>query len=208
MMSKELEPTKIIVIHDDMDENYPLIVMLRDKYSDGNVVLFKHSQEGLNFVLGNLGKKMVVLLDKNFKDKNDISGLNVFEKIREKTALVYVVLISANSVADFTEDELKILINKDLFKLEKFTTDYTSIINLIDEAVSSIDMRVDAAIEDWLVANSLNEDKLILITETSQYTLRQILYEIRMETSVGRDFVKKVNNLTIELIMKNKEKIQ
>mgnify|MGYP000753520034 FL=1 len=47
---------------------------------------------------------MVVLLDKNFKDKNDISGLKVFEKIREKTALVYVVLISANSIADFTED--------------------------------------------------------------------------------------------------------
>ena len=72
----EISPTKIVVIHDDMDENYPLIVMLRDKYTDNNVLLFKHSQEGLSYVLDNLGKKMVVLLDKNFKDKNDISGLN------------------------------------------------------------------------------------------------------------------------------------
>lgn len=207
-MSTELAPTKIVVIHDDMDENYPLIVMLRDKYSDENVTLFKHSKEGLNFVLDNLGKKMVVLLDKNFKDKKDISGLKVFEKIREKTALVFVVLISANSITDFTEDELKILVNKDLFKLEKFTNDYTSIISLIDEAVNSIDMRVDAAIEDWLMANNLNDDRPILITETNQYTLKQILHEIRMETSIGRDFVKKVNNLTIELIMRNKEKIQ
>ncbi|MGJ7033720.1 hypothetical protein [Niabella hirudinis] len=207
-MNKEVALTKIVVIHDDMDENYPLIVMLRDKYLDENVALFKHSQEGLDFVLNNLGKKMVVLLDKNFKDKNDISGLKVFEKIREKTALVFVVLISANSIADFTEDELKILVNKDLFKLEKFTNDYTSIIGLIDEAVSSIDMRVDAAIEDWLMANNLSDDKPILITETNQYTLKQILHEIRMETSIGRDFVKKVNNLTIELIMRNKEKIQ
>lgn len=207
-MSTELAPTKIVVIHDDMDETYPLIVMLRDKYSDENVTLFKHSKEGLKFVLDNLGKKMVVLLDKNFKDRNDISGLKVFEKIREKTALVFVVLISANNIADFSEDELKILVNKDLFKLDKFTNDYTNIIGLIDEAVNSIDMRVDAAIEDWLMANNLDEDRPVLITKTNQYTLKQILHEIRMETSVGRDFVKKVNNLTIELIMRNKEKIQ
>lgn len=113
---------------------------------------------------------MVVLLDKNFKDKNDISGLKVFEKIREKTVLVNIVLISANSISDFTEDELKILINKDLFKLEKFTNDYNSIIDLIDEAVSSIDIRVDAAIEDWLMANNLENDKPILITESKKYT--------------------------------------
>lgn len=206
-MSTELSPTKIIIIHDDMDENYPLVVMLKDKYSYENIVLFQHSQKGLAHVLENLGKKMVVLLDKNFKDKNDISGLKVFEKIREKTSLVYVVLISANSISDFSEDELKILINKDLFKIDKFTNDYSSIINLIDEAISSIDMRVDAAIEDWLMANNLNNEKPVLITESKQYTLKEILYEIRNDTIVGRDFVKKVNNLTIELIMRNKEKI-
>ena len=203
----EISPTKIVVIHDDMDENYPLIVMLRDKYTDNNVLLFKHSQEGLSYVLDNLGKKMVVLLDKNFKDKNDISGLKVFEKIREKTVLVNIVLISANSISDFTEYELKILINKDLFKLEKFTNDYNSIIDLIDEAVSSIDIRVDAAIEDWLMANNLENDKPILITESKKYTLKEILYEIRTNTDIGRNFVKKVNNLTIELIMRNKENI-
>jgi len=68
-------------------------------------------------------------------------------------------------------------------------------------------MRVDAAIEDWLMANDLNSDKPVLITETNQYTLREILQEIRLETPIGRDFVRKVNNLTIELIMRNKENI-
>lgn len=206
-MTSELISTKIVVIHDDMDDDYPLIVMLKDKYSDENVIFFKHSQEGLNYVLENLGKKMVVLLDKNFKDKDDISGLKVFEKIREKTALVYIVLISANSIADFSEEELKILINKDLFKLEKFTTDYKSIIQLIEEAVNSIDMRVDAAIEDWLMINNLEDEKPVLITETARYTLRDILKEIRLDSEVGKNFVKKINALTIELIMRNKEKI-
>ncbi len=201
-------PTKIVIIHDDMDETYPLVVILRDKYSDENVVLFKHSQAGLDYVLNNLGQKMVVLLDKNFKDRNDISGLHVFEKIREKTLLVYVVLISANSISDFSEEELKTIINKDLFKLEKFTNDYTSIIKLIDEAVNSIEMRVDAAIEEWLTVNGSSNDKPVLITNTNQYTLEQILNEIRLESNVGKDFVRKVNNLTIELIMRNKEQVK
>ena len=203
-----MSPTKIVIIHDDMDENYPLIITLKDKYSDDNVVLFKHSQEGLDFVLTNLGAKMVVLLDKNFKDKSDISGLKVFERIREQTVLVYVVLISANSIADFTEEELKVLINKDLFKIEKFTNDYKAIIELINDAVVNIDMRVDAVIEDWLVNNKANQDKPVLITETKRYTLKEILHEIRMGTNIGTDFVKKVNTLTIELIMRNKENLQ
>ncbi len=208
MMNKSTTlPVKIIIIHDDMDEDYPLVVMLKDKYSDENIFFFKHSQEGLNFVLRNLGQKMVVLLDKNFKDKNDISGLKVFEKIREKTALVYVVLISANSIADFTEDELKILINKDLFKLDKFTNDYSSIIGLIDEAVSNIDMRVDAAIEDWLVSNNANNNTPIYFTGGKQYSLQDILNEIRLETDLGKDFIRKMNTLTIELLMRNKEKL-
>jgi len=190
-----------------MDENYPLVVMLKDKYLDNNVIFFKHSQEGLDYVLGNLGQKMVVLLDKNFKDKDDISGLKVFEKIREQTALVYVVLISANSISDFSEDELKILINKDLFKLDKFTSDYSSIINLIDEAVSNINIRVDSAIEDWIMSNNPENDNPIYFTSEKQYTLGDILKEIRLETDLGKDFVKKINNLTIELLMRNKEKL-
>lgn len=200
-------PTKIVIIHDDMNETYPLIVMLKDKYHDENVVFFKHSQNGLDYVLKNLGMKMVVLLDKNFKDKNDISGLKVFEKIREQTSLVYVVLISANSITDFTEEELKTLINKDLYKLEKFTNDYSSIIQLIDDAVTNIDMRVDAAIEDWIVSNNSNHNNPIYYTDGKQYSLQDILKEIRLETDLGKDFVRKVNNLTIELLMRNKEKL-
>ncbi len=125
---KDIAPTRIIVIHDDIDESYPLIVMLKHKYGAENALFFKHSQKGLEYVLENIGQKMIVILDKNFKDRNDISGLQVFEKIRERTILVYVVLITANSLTDFTEDELKTLINKDLFRLESFTQNYQIIL--------------------------------------------------------------------------------
>jgi len=209
MTNIELLPTKIVVIHDDMDENYPLIVMLKDKYSDEGVVLFKHSQEGLDFVLNNLGRKMVVLLDKNFKDKNDISGLKVFEKIREKTALVYVVLISANSITDFSEEELKTLINKDLFKLEKFTNDYTDIINLMDEAVNNIDKRVDSALEEWITMHP-EEDKdkpYITTREGKTYTLGDILEEIRLQTPYGKEVERKIIMLAVDMLARGKKQI-
>ena len=41
MMNKSTTlPVKIIIIHDDMDEDYPLVVMLKDKYSDENIFFF------------------------------------------------------------------------------------------------------------------------------------------------------------------------
>jgi hypothetical protein len=129
------------------------------------------------------------------------------KKIRDYTSLVYVVLISANSISDFSEDELKVLINKDLYKIEKFTNDYSSILELIDDAVSNIGIRVDAAIEDWIVSNKSNHNNPIYYTGGKQYSLQDILKEIRLETGLGRDFVRKVNNLTIELLMRNKEKL-
>lgn len=83
MMNKSTTlPVKIIIIHDDMDEDYPLVVMLKDKYSDENI-FFKHSQEGLNFVLRKSRSKMVVLLDKILKIKM-IFQFKSFEKIRKR----------------------------------------------------------------------------------------------------------------------------
>lgn len=209
MTSIEFLPTKIVVIHDDMDETYPLIVMLKEKYTDEGVVLFKHSQEGLDFVLNNLGRKMVVLLDKNFKDKNDISGLKVFEKIREKTSLVSVVLISANSITDFSEDELKTLINKDLFKLEKFTNDYSNIIKLIDEAVNNTYMRVDSALEQWIAIHP-EEDKnkpFISTRDGKVYTLEEILKEIRLQTLYGKEVERKILMLSVDMLVRRKKQI-
>ncbi|MFP3592973.1 hypothetical protein [Chryseobacterium sp. SIMBA_038] len=199
-------PTKIIIVHDDMDEDYPLIIMLKAKYLEENVLLFKHSQEGLAYILDNLGQKMVVLLDKNFKDVNDISGLEVFEKIREKTSLIYVVLISANSISEFSEDELKMLINRDLFKLETFTSDSSRIISLVDDAVLNTSLRVDAVIEEWIMRHPIEKRTQIMLKtkEGQNYTMNDILESIRKQTEIGLDFEKSLLKLAIELFSRQK----
>ncbi|MAZ73924.1 MAG: hypothetical protein CMC70_12340 [Flavobacteriaceae bacterium] len=209
----QIVPTKIIVIHDDIfdEENNtsPIMVGLKTKYGEANVKLFRHSQEGLDYVLNNLGQKMVVLLDRNFQDGREIDGIEVFEKIREETSLVYVILVTVSKISSIDANVLKKLINKDLFKLESFATDYTKIIELIDEAVQVLDVRIDAVIEDWIVRHPVEKrNQVILKTKDGRtYTMNELLQSIRQQTEVGITFEKNLLKLAIELFSRQKLKI-
>lgn len=209
----QIVPTKIIVIHDDIfDEESntsPIMVGLKIKYGEANVKLFRHSQEGLDYVLNNLGQKMVVLLDRNFQDGREIDGIEVFEKIREETSLVYVILVTVSKISSIDANVLKKLINKDLFKLESFATDYTKIIELIDEAVQVLDVRIDAVIEDWIFRHPVEKrNQVILKTKDGRtYTMNELLQSIRQQTEVGITFEKNLLKLAIELFSRQKLKI-
>lgn len=202
----EITPTKIVVIHDDIIEKSPIMVMLRDKYGDSNVVLYQHSQEGLDYVLENLGKKMVVLLDRNFHDGKEIDGIEVFEKIREKTSLVYVILVTVSKISEIDGEILKKLINLDLFKLESFTSDYSKILKLIEDAILILGVRIDAVIEDWIMRHPEDRRNQILLKtkDGRSYTMNDILESIRMQTDVGVNFEKNLLKLAIELFSRQK----
>ncbi|WP_299884236.1 hypothetical protein [uncultured Lacinutrix sp.] len=185
------------------------MVEMKVKYGEDNVILFQHSQEGLDYVLNNLGQKMVVLLDRNFHDGKEIDGIEVFEKIREKTSLVYVILITVSKISEIDGEVLKKLINKDLFKLESFTSDYSKILKLIDEAILVLGVRVDAVIEDWIMRHpNEKRDQVILKTkEGRSYTMNEILESIRMQTEIGVTFEKNLLKLAIELFSRQKLKL-
>lgn len=205
----EIAPTRIIVIHDNIDETSPIMVEMIVKYGEANVLLFKHSQQGLDYVLENLGSKMVVLLDKNFYDGKEIDGIRVFEKIREKTSLVYVILVTVSKISEIDGETLKMLINKDLFKLESFTSDYKKIISLIDEALLTLSTRIDAVIEDWIMRHPIDKRQQVLLKtkEGRTYSMNEILESIRKQTDVGVEFEKNLLKLAIELFSRQKLKI-
>lgn len=204
-MNNSIDP-KIIVIHDDIADNSPIMVMLKVNHGEDNVLLFKHSQEGLDFVLNNLGSKMIVLLDKNFKEAKDISGIRVFEKIKEKTSLVYVILISVSNISELEDDELKMLINKDLFKFESFTTDYTTILGLVDEALLNLSLRVDCVIEEWIMRHpeKARDKALIKYKDGREYSMNDVLNSIREQSEVGLSFQKSLLSLAIEIFSRQK----
>jgi hypothetical protein len=197
----DLKSPKVIVIHDDIADDSPIMVMLKEKHGDENVLLIKHSQEGLDFVLGNLGTKMIVLLDKNFYGNKEISGIRVFEKIREKTSLVYIILITVSKITELDDDELKMLINKDLFKFESFTSDYTTILNLVDEAILSLSLRIDCVIEEWIMKHpdEARNKPLIKNKEGVSFTMNEVMQSIREESEVGIEFERSLLKLAIEI---------
>ena len=160
------------------------------------------------YVISNLGNKMVVLLDKNF-DGNEIDGIKVFTEIREKTSLVYIILITVSKISEINSETLKMLINKDLFKLESFTQDYKKIIELVDQARSTLNVRVDAVIEDWIMRHPIEKrEQIILKTrEGISYSMNDILDSIRKETSVGLQFERNLLKLAIELFSRQKLKL-
>jgi hypothetical protein len=205
---KEIAPTKVVVIHDNIDETSPIMVEMRVKYGFENVVLFQHSQQGLDYVVSNLGCKMVVLLDKNF-DGNEIDGIKVFTEIREKTSLVYIILITVSKISEINSETLKMLINKDLFKLESFTQDYKKIIELVDQARATLNVRVDAVIEDWIMRHPVEKREQIIhkTRDGISYSMNDILESIRKETSIGLQFERNLLKLAIELFSRQKLKL-
>ena len=198
--------SKVIVIHDDIADNSPIMVMLKVNHGDDNVLLFKHSQEGLDYVLKNLGTKMIVLLDKNFKEARDISGIRVFEKIREKTSLVYIILITVSKITELDDDELKMLINKDLFKFESFTEDYTTILSLVDEALLNLSLRIDCVIEEWIMKHpdEARSKPLIKNKEGVSFTMNEVLDSIRKQGEVGVEFERSLLKLAIQIFSHQK----
>lgn len=206
-MNKSL--VKIVVIHDDISDGSPIMVMLEKKYGKENVILHKHSQPGLDYVLGNLGQKMVVLLDKNFYEGKEKSGIKVFEEIREQTSLVSVILTSVSNISDIGEASIKQLINNELFAFESFSSDYTKILNLIEKAVENMQLRIDCVIEEWIMKHPAEKrnQPLVKLKEGRSYTMNEVLESIRKQTSVGIDFEKNLLRLSIELFSRQKLKI-
>lgn len=202
------KPAKIIVIHDDISENSPIMVTLEIEFGKENVILFKHSQEGLDYVLSNLGNKMIVLLDVNFYDGSEKSGITVFEEIRKRTALVYVILTSVRKLTEFDDDQLKSMINNDLFAFESFTSNYSKIIELIKEASGKLALQIDAVIEDWISRHSPEKRTQILIKtkEGRSYTMNDILESIRLRQNIGLEFEKNLLKLAIEVFSRQKLK--
>jgi hypothetical protein len=200
--------TKIVIIHDDLPEDDPLIDELSDKYEAQNVVLIKESQKGLDYVLDNLTQKIIVILDLKFK-ANEISGVKVFEDIRQQTSLVYIIIWTANNLAEVRSEDLVKFINNDALAFISSTDDYTKVLQQVERAVHKLDTRVASVIEQWIVSRP-NEEKdkpYIMFSDGKTYSLFEILQEIRQQTEFGKEVERDMLMFAINLLVRKKIKI-
>src|SRR5690349_13326807 len=85
----------IIIIDDDLPDNDPLIPkILKEGYAFEKIA--RTPEDGINEIKKNIDKKIIVVLDYKFDGANK-NGSNVFEDIRKISALIPVIVWTANS---------------------------------------------------------------------------------------------------------------
>jgi len=204
-----LDSTQIVVIHDGLiSTNDPLLVELRIRFGEQNVEYFPSSNPGLEYVLANLSSKMVVLLDVNFSH-GEKSGFQVFEEIRERTSLIYVIMITANDLNTLRTEDLITLVNHDAFAIESVASDYIKIISLVDKAAHQLEVRVASVLEQWINLRSPDEQatQFIMTSDGTKYTLGDLLGEIRQQSEIGMAVERNILVLAIDLLTRQKEKL-
>lgn len=199
---------QIVIIDDNRKETDALIVSLKMHFKDADIILKKQAKEGLDYILNNFNKKTIVLLDYDF-GSGEPNGTELFKKIREKTSLIYVIMITANNINNIPYDDLIEYINNNAFAFVYRTISIAEIKPIIEKAIHSLDSRVDGALEQWINLHTEDEKKApyILSRNGKSYTLNQILEEIRHQTDLGREIEKDILMLAIDMLARGKKNI-
>ncbi len=193
-----------VVIDDTISiKEHPLLYTLEDR--GFNILFFLKPEEGLDFIMNHLELNMIVLLDIQFSATDIENGHSILKKINEKSELIPVILWSGineteESFSDFINNNASGFIRKD-------STIQESLV-VIEKALNFLKTSLDNIIEDWIIQKP--EDKNIPVFFTANgvsLSLNQILYEIRNQTDLGKSFSKKLNQLTIHLLLRKLEKL-
>jgi len=196
--------TKIIIVDDQFTpENDPIYIVLKEKYSD--VLTFGSSIKAMDELPKYFDSKIIILLDLSFPSKEP-SGHIVLEKIREENKLIPVIIWSA---VNENEETFSDLINNGAFGFLKRDASIADTLKILEEADNYINSSVSSALEDWINSHPKDDrDSPYMVTvEGKELTLNELLKEVRLQTQLGRSFSKKLNKLTIDLLLRKKENL-
>lgn len=200
--------TEIVIIDDSFEMFDPLVVELREHFPAANVTIKNNPDEGLKFVLANLSKKIIVLLDYNFKTGQP-KGHDILLKIREATSLVYVIIMTAKQFSTIPHTELVDFVNNDALAVVQNTVDTAEILKLVSKAAQQLSVRVDCVLEQWISNHSEDkQNESYLTTSTKKtYTLKDILKEIRQQSDFGKKMERNIIMLAIDLLTRGKKQV-
>lgn len=196
-----MEPVKIVIIDDNFTDTDPLTIELKEVFGYDNVIVQKKSSEGLKYVTENLSKKQIVMLDLDLGPKEP-NGIEVFEKIREQTSLIHIIIMTAKELTTLPTKNLIKFINYDALAIINNTDPTKDIVALVKTAAHKLETRLDSVLEHYISKRSKEErERLILKTsDGSEHSLDSLAIEIRKETELGRTIEKSIMQLAIELL--------
>lgn len=143
-----------------------------------------------------------------FKSKQP-NGHKILQEIRKKTHLIPVILWSA---VNETEETFSDFINNQAFAFVKQDASYTPLLKKVKEADEYLNSHVEGMIEEWIEIRKrlqkFNNQPYLIEAGGRSYTLEELLQEIRQQTPVGQRFIKDLHMLTLDLLLRNKEKLK
>ncbi len=196
----------IVIIDDDEALNNPdsgLMIELNMNFE--SIQFFYKQEDGLEYIENNLDKRIIVLLDLGFPSGSP-SGHEILESIREDSFLIPVLIWSG---VDEDKESFADLINNRAYAFLNKNASTEEIIRKLKEAYNYIDNNISIALEEWILCHSEEQKQkpFILTVNDRQLSLNELLYEIRMQSTIGKSFSKKLSKLTIDLLTRNKEKL-
>lgn len=191
----------IIIVDDNMKPTDAFIMWMKKKVLNAEVVPFRTVEEALSFIFEHLEEKMIIFLDCKFN--MGLQGVDGLKKIREKTSLVSVVMMSANSLNQMENLELEAMINSDKLYFIK-NGDLKKAEKLVAEIQKKWVSELDCVLEQWVKNhNSEVRSKPYMVTSEGVLSLNDVLARIRMRTSLGLKLEKQILQVAVDSLTKD-----
>lgn len=182
-----MEVTFVIIDDNKEIEEHPLLFTLEDQFK--NVKFFSNPQEGLDFIKSSLNINLIVLLDIEFSKDDILNGHDLLKEIYNSSSLIPVILWSGINQAN---EEFSDFINNRAFGFLGKDCSIAEAMEIVNKAYFFIEKSIENSIEDWIIESPEDKDKLIYYsTEGEAYSLNDILFEVRSQTEIGKDFTQK-----------------
>lgn len=199
---------KLVFIDDNMREgvNHPFVRAIGKLQTDAEITVCQDPQIGLQYVLDNLNSKMIVFLDYKF-DGYGLQGINVLKRIRQRTSLLYIVMMSANAITQFAAADIIEMINQDyIWFFDRNNGTVPRACEVISKIKHLWDVRFDCILEQWLVRHPEDNNKEAYSELGGKtYTWEDILVELRQQTPIGKAFEGKLNEFYIYQLNRSKK---
>ena len=202
LLKREIELEAILFIDDLIKKHHPIMAKLSRWNAD--IEIKRTPQEGLEYIISNEDKIMVVVLDYRFEN-SDHSGNWVIKEIRKHSKIIPIILMSA------AEDDIKEydeFINNDTFAIAE-QGNYEDLKTKISEATEYWKWKIAGAYGEWITSKSeeKKEKPYLAIAGKRSFSLNDLLKETFQQTQIGQKVIKDLVMSTMDLLIRKKIQI-
>ena len=190
---------KLVFIDDNMKDRTQdaFVRAIGKKLPEAEPSVFIDPEEGLRFIMDNLNSQMIAFIDCKF-DGFAKQGTDLLKAIRQKTSLLYIVMMSANNLKQIEGIDIAAMINEDfIWFYDRNNGSVPDACSLIQKITQYWNSRFDCVLERWLVRHPEDKDKIVYSQNRQAYSWGQLLNEVRLQTEVGKDFARIMNQYCI-----------